>query len=132
MIYYDSLFFMALVHHLKFDRMYRRSIITNINNMNSFHIQNSVQNFQSRPNWNVINVCRKNCSNSQIIKILHNKTNRHLVDFERMDDHREESFSIVVKKRLKRIFDFILIFIFLSFLYLMFNVWIARILWLQL
>ena len=45
-----SLFFMALVHHFKFDNTYRRSIITNINNMNSFHIQNSVQNVQFRPN----------------------------------------------------------------------------------
>ena len=94
---------MDFVHHFRFDRIYRKSATTNISNMNSFHIQNSVQNFQSRPSWKVTNVCRKNCSNNQITKILHNKTNRHLVDFERIDDHREESFSITVKKRLKRV-----------------------------
>ena len=98
-----SLFFMAFVRDFKFDKTYRNNTIMNINSMNSFHIRNSVQNFPSRPNLNVIKVCRKNCNNSQITKILQNKTNRHFVDFERMDDHREDSFSIVIKKRRKRI-----------------------------
>ena len=98
-----SLFLIPFIRHFKFTEIYHTIDIRNINSINSFHIQNSVQNFPSRPSLKVTNVCRKNCNNSHITKILHNKTNRSLNDFERTDDRREESFSIVIKKRLKRI-----------------------------
>lgn len=90
-----SLFFIALVHHFKFVSIYRRSTTTNINNINSFHIQKIVQNFQFRPSSNVTKVCKKNCNNSHITNILHNKTNHSFKDLEQMDDRRLESFFII-------------------------------------
>ena len=68
-----SLFLTVLIHHFRFAKTYRSSITMNINNINSFHIRNNVQNFPSRHSLNVTKVCRKNCNKSQIIKILHNK-----------------------------------------------------------
>ena len=90
-----SLFFIDLVHHFKFVSIYRRSTTTNINNINSFHIQKSVQNLPSQPSLNVTNVCRKNCNINHITKILHNKRIRSFKDFELMFCHREESFFIM-------------------------------------
>ena len=51
-----SLFFIALIHHFKFAKIYHSNIITKIKSINSFHIQNNVQNFPSRPSLNVTNV----------------------------------------------------------------------------
>ena len=110
-----SLFFSAFIRHFKFIETYRIIDTKKINNINSFHIQKIVQNFPSRPSLNVTKVWRKNCNNSQITNILHNKTNRCLSDFERIDNRRDENFFITVKKRPKRILIyFILIFCFLS------------------
>jgi len=90
-----SLFFTALIRHFKLVKTYRISVMTNINNMNSFHIQTKVQNFPSRPSLNVTKVCKKNCSKSQITKILHNKPIRKFSGFEQILDHRDVSFFIV-------------------------------------
>ena len=43
-----SLFFIALIHHFRLAKIYRNSIITKVKSINSFHIQNKVQNFPSR------------------------------------------------------------------------------------
>ena len=70
--------------------------IKNTRRINSFHIQNNVQNVPSRPSLNVTNVCKKNCNKSHITNILHNKTSRSFNDLERIDHRREESFSILI------------------------------------
>ena len=94
-----SLFFTALIRHFRFAKMYRSSITMNINNMNSFHIQNNVQNLPSRPSLNVTKVCRKNCSKSQITKILHNRLIRKLIGLEQILDRRNVSFFMMSKKK---------------------------------
>ena len=112
-----SLFLIDFIRHFRFVNTYRSIVTRNISKINSFHIQNNVQNLPSRHSLNVTKVCRKNCNNSQITNILHNKTNRFLVDVERIDDRRECSFFIIIKKRPKRILIFVLFFcFFLSFL----------------
>ena len=107
-----SLFFIDFIRCLKLAEIYRIIDTKNISNINSFHIRNSVRNFPSRPSLNVINVCKKNCNKSQITNILHNKINRSLSDFERIDHRRVESFFIIIRKRPKRIQIFCLIFYF--------------------
>lgn len=97
-----SLFFTALIHHFKFDRIYRSNITININKMNSFHIRNSVQNFPSRHSLNVTKVWRKNCNRSQITKILHNSEIQKFKDLEQILDHRDVSFFMFIKKIPKR------------------------------
>ena len=77
-----SLFFTAFIRHFRLAKIYRSRIAMNNNSINSFHIQNNVQNFPSRPSWNVTKVCKKNCNKSQITNILHNKTTRNLKGFE--------------------------------------------------
>ncbi len=94
-----SLFFMALIRHFKFVKMYRSSITININNINSFHIQNNVRNLPSRPSLNVTNVCKKNCNKSQITKILHNRLIRKLIGLEQILDRRDVSFFMMSKKK---------------------------------
>ena len=51
-----SLFFIALIRFFIFAEMYRMIDTRNINRMNSFHIQNNVQNVPSRPSLNVTKV----------------------------------------------------------------------------
>jgi len=91
-----SLFFIVLIHHFRLAKMYRSRITINANNMNSFHIQNNVQNFPSRPSLNVTKVCKKNCNKSQITKILHNKLIRKFRGFEQILDHRDISFFMII------------------------------------
>ena len=91
-----SLFFICLIHFFMFAEIYRIMDIKNTRRINSFHIQKIVQNFPSRPSLNVTNVCKKNCNKSHITNILHNKTNRSLSDFGRIDHRREESFFILI------------------------------------
>ena len=90
-----SLFFIALIRHFRCVKTYRSIITMNISNINSFHIQISVQIFPSRHNLKVTKVCKKNCSKSQITNILHNKLIRNLKSLEQMLDHRDVSFFIV-------------------------------------
>lgn len=90
-----SLFFIALVHFLMFAKKYRINITTNNSRINSFHIQNKVQNFPSRHNLKVTNVCRKNCNKSQITNILHNKIIRKFIGLEQILDHRDVSFFMI-------------------------------------
>lgn len=90
-----SLFFIALIRHCRFVKIYRSSITMNKSNINSFHIQNSVQNFPSRPSLKVTKVCKKNCNRSQITKILHNKLVRNLKSLEQILDHRDVSFFMI-------------------------------------
>ena len=90
-----SLFFIALIHHFRLVKIYRNKIIINVNNMNSFHIRNSVQNLPSRPSLNVTNVCKKNCNSSQITKILHKKLIRKFRGLEQILDHRDVSFFMM-------------------------------------
>ena len=71
-----SLFFILFVHSFICDNTYRNKITTKTNNINSFHIRNSVQNFPSRQSLNVMKVCKKNWSNSPITNILHSKAIR--------------------------------------------------------
>ena len=97
-----SLFFTIFIHHFRLDEIYRSNITININNMNSFHIQNSVQNFPSRHNLKVTKVCKKNCSKSQITKILHNRAIQKFRGLERILDHRNVSFFMMIKKIPKR------------------------------
>ena len=85
---------MYFIRHFRFVNMYRRIIAINSNRINSFHIQNNVRNFQSRPNLKVMNVCRKNCNNNQIMNILHSKMIRDLSDFVRILDNSDENFSM--------------------------------------
>jgi len=84
-----SLFLIDFIRHFKFVRMYRSTAITKNNRMNSFHIRNNVQNFQSRHNLNVMNVCKKNCNNNQITNILQSKIIRLFSDFERILHNRD-------------------------------------------
>ena len=77
-----SLFFMPLIHHFKLSDTYRSRITINNNSINSFHIQNSVQNLPSRPSSKVTKVCKKNCKKSQITNILYNNIIRYLKGFE--------------------------------------------------
>ena len=90
-----SLFFMALIRHFRLDKIYRNRIITKISSINSFHIQNKVQIFPSRPSLNVTKVCKKNCNKSPITNILHNKTIRNLRGLEQILDHRDVSFFMI-------------------------------------
>ena len=71
-----SLFFILFIHSFVCDNMYRNRTITNIRSINSFRIQNNVQNFQSRQSLYVMNVCKKNWSNNPITNILHSKAIR--------------------------------------------------------
>ena len=87
-----SLFFIDFIRHFKLANIYRSNIITKSIIINSFHIRNSVQNFQSRPNLKVINVCKKNCSISQITNISHSNFIRKFIGFEQILDHRDVSF----------------------------------------
>lgn len=84
-----SLFFIDFIRHFKFVRMYRSTATTRNNRINSFHIRNNVQNFQSRHNLNVMNVCKKNCNNNQITNILQSRMIRSFSVFERMLDNRD-------------------------------------------
>ncbi len=86
---------MDLIRHFKFAKMYRSIIITKIRSINSFHIQNNVQNLPSRPSSKVTKVCKKNCNKSQITNILHNKLIQDLNDFEQILDRREVSFFMI-------------------------------------
>ena len=97
-----SLFFICLIHFFILTEIYRIMDMINIKRINSFHIQNKVQNVPSRPSLNVTNVCKKNCNNSQITNILHSKINRRFSDLEQILDHRDVSFFIIVEKRPKR------------------------------
>ena len=90
-----SLFFIVLIHHFRLAKIYRSRITINANNMNSFHIRNSVQNFPSRPSLNVIKVCKKNCNKSQITKILHNKLIRKFRGLLQILDRRDVSFFMI-------------------------------------
>lgn len=90
-----SLFFIALVHHFKFESTYRMRVIAKISKINSFHIQNIVQNLPSHHSLNVTNVCKKNCNKSHITKILHNKISRCLSVIERIFSRHDESFFII-------------------------------------
>ena len=94
-----SLFFMAFIHHFRLAKIYRIRIIMNNKSINSFHIQNNVQNFPSRHSLNVTKVCKKNCNKSQITNILHNKMIRNLRDLEQILDHRDVSFFILMEKK---------------------------------
>ena len=93
-----SLFFIALDHFLIFDRKHRINIIINTSSINSFHIQNNVQNVPSRHNLNVTKVCRKNCNRSQITNILHSNDIRKLIGLEQILDHRDAIFFIIIEK----------------------------------
>ena len=91
-----SLFFMDLVHHFRLAKIYRNNTITKIRSINSFHIQNNVQNFPSRHNWKVTKVCKKNCNKSQITNTLHSNTIRNLRGLEQILDHRDVSFFMII------------------------------------
>ena len=90
-----SLFFIALIRHLKLVKTYRSNIITKVRSINSFHIRNNVQNFPSRHSWKVTKVCKKNCNKSQITNILHNNIIRNLRGLEQILDHRDVSFFMI-------------------------------------
>jgi len=94
-----SLFFMVLIRHFILSDTYRSRITINNNSINSFHIQNSVQNLPSRPSSKVTKVCKKNCNKSQITNILHNNIIRYLKGFEQILDHRDVSFFIFIEKK---------------------------------
>ena len=94
-----SLFFIDLHRDFKLEKTYRNNITIKIRSINSFHIQNNVRNFPSRPSLKVTKVCRKNCSKSQITNILHNKTIRKFRGFEQTLDHRDVSFFMRFKKK---------------------------------
>ena len=91
-----SLFFIALIRHFRLVKMYQSNIMMKIRSINSFHIQNNVQNFPSRPSLNVTKVCKKNCNKSQITKILHNKLIRKFRGFEQILDRRDVSFFMII------------------------------------
>lgn len=110
-----SLFLIAEIRHFRFTMVYRNNVIIKIRSINSFHIQNSVQNLPSRPSLNVMKVCRKNCNKSQITKILHNKLIRKFKSLEQILDRRDVSFFIINRKKPKIKSDFCLIFCFLKF-----------------
>ena len=94
-----SLFFIALIRHLKFVKTYRSNIITKVRSINSFHIRNSVRNWPSRPNLKVTKVCKKNCNKSHITNILHNKPTRNLKSLEQILDHRDVNLFIIKQKK---------------------------------
>lgn len=94
-----SLFFIALIRHLKLFRVYRSRIMMNNRSINSFHIRNSVQNLPSRHSLKVTKVCKKNCNRSQITNILHNSITQNLRGFEQILDHRDVSFFIFIEKK---------------------------------
>jgi len=91
-----SLFFVDLIRHFRFAKIYRNRTTTKRRSINSFHIRNSVQNFPSRPSLKVTKVCKKNCNKSQITNILHSKINRNLRGFEQILDRRDVSFFIIM------------------------------------
>ena len=93
-----SLFLIDFIRHFRFENTYRRMITRNISKINSFHIHNRVQNFQSRHSLNVTKVWMKNCNNSQITNILHSKTIRKFIGFEQILSHRDASFFMITEK----------------------------------
>ena len=94
-----SLFFICLIHFFILTEIYRIMDIRNTRRINSFHIQNNVQNLPSRPSLKVTKVCKKNCNKSQITNILHNKISRNLKGFEQILDHRDVNFFIITQKK---------------------------------
>lgn len=94
-----SLYFTVLIHHFRFEVTYRSNAIINISKMNSFHSRNSVQNFPFRHSLNVTKVCRKNCNNSQITKILHSRAIQKFMGLEQILDHREVNFFMFFKRK---------------------------------
>ena len=91
-----SLFFMDLIRHFRFAKIYRNRTTTKRRSMNSFHIRSSVQNLPSRPSLNVMKVCKKNCNKSQITNILHSRISRNFSGFEQILDHRDVSFFMIM------------------------------------
>ena len=94
-----SLFFIAVTHHFRLAETYRNMITIKSSIINSFHIQNRVQNLPFRPSLNVMKVCKKNCNKSQITNILHNKLIRNFKSLEQILDRRDVSFFMIWQKK---------------------------------